>query len=848
MLTCDKFMVEYRINPIGLDNIKPRFSWQINSDIKENGQSAYRVIVSNNNEIVWDTKKKKSSQSILLEYDGKELNPFTKYDVNLEVWDRFGKNVQARSSFETGLMSPSNITAKWISYDGNYKEDASPVFKKTFRPSGEIKSARIYATALGIYEIEINGKRISDEYFAPGWTSYQTRLQYQTYDATNILKENNEIRAIVGNGWYKNFRALNSDSFAYGKRSAFLMEMHVEYMDNTKEILISDESWKWGTGEVRYSDLYNGEIIDKTYKEGSWQPVEIYDYKKNNIIAQECEPVRITKTLQAKQLIKTPKGEMVIDFGQNLTGYIRLKVKRNKGTKIIIKHAEVLDKEGNFYTENLRKAKATDTFICSGQEDIFMPHFTFHGFRYIQIDGMGEDFDINQFQACVLHSDIEETGSFECSHELVNQLQHNIQWGQRGNFLDIPTDCPQRDERLGWTGDVQVFARTSAYNMNVSLFMSKWLRDLAADQNKTGSVPHVIPNALGDKNDERCSAAWGDAAVIVPWTMYLCYGDKNILETQFDSMKAWVEYIRKQAGQSLLWKGGTHYGDWLGLDMEQFYMTNNGAGRTRGFTDMDYIATAFFAYSTELLAKAADVLGYEKDKVEYNKLHSQIIKAFQKEYVTPNGRLVSETQTGILLALMFNLVQQKHRKNLAGLLRKNIENHEIHMVAGFVGSSYMCPVLSEMGMHDMAGQLLLQKEYPSWLYPVTKGATTIWERWNGIKPDGEFATPEMNSFNHYAYGAIGDWMYRRLLGIDLIEPGYKKILIAPMPIKGIENARGELKTQYGKIGCNWIIEDGIFTVEAQIPFNCTAIVKLPGGESEQVGSGTHTFSQEYVIT
>ncbi len=843
MLKCEKVTVEFRQKPIGIDDCRPGFSWQAESDRKENGQTAYRIIVFGNNELVWDTKKTESSQSVLVEYGGRKLKPFTKYDVKLEIWDRFGESATACSRFETGFMSPTNITAEWISHDDNYEDDACPVFKKSFKPSGKIKSARIYATALGLYEIEINGERLSDEHFTPGWTSYENRLQYQTYDAAGFLKANNDIKVAVGNGWYKDFRALKKNRSAYGRRSAFLMELHVEYEDGTREILVTDDSWEWGTGEVRYSDLYNGETIDKTYEEKSWKPVKTYDYKKSHITAQECEPVRITRTLPARELINTPKGETVIDFGQNLTGYIKLKIKKEKETKIKIRHAEVLDQEGNFYTENLRKAKAEDTFICSGEEDVFMPHFTFHGFRYILVEGLGENPDISRFEACVLHSDIEETGSFECSDELVNQLQQNIQCGQRGNFLDVPTDCPQRDERLGWTGDAQVFARTAAYNMNVYLFMSKWLRDLAADQTGTGSVPYVIPNALGDKNDERCSAAWGDAAVIVPWTMYLCYGDKRVLERQFDSMKSWVEHIRKKAGKSMLWKGGTHFGDWLGLDMEQFYITNEGEGKTKGATDKDYIATAFFAYSTGLVAKSAEVLGYKKDEDEYKKLHSQIVKAFQKEYVTPNGRLASQTQTGILLALIFNLVEEKHRQGLAETLRDNIKAHGKHMVAGFVGASYMCPVLSQMGMHDVAGELLLQKEYPSWLYPVTKGATTIWERWNGIKPDGEFETPEMNSFNHYAYGAIGEWLYMKLLGIDLIEPAYKKILIAPMPVKGIESARGELNTQYGKIGCNWIIKEDIFTLEVQIPFNCIALIRLPGGSSHEVGSGGHVFSE-----
>jgi len=462
----------------------------------------------------------------------------------------------------------------------------------------------------------------------------------------------------------------------------------------------------------------------------------------------------------------------------------------------------------------------------------------------VMIEGVGKEIDISKIRACVLHTDMKETGTFSCSNDLVNQLQHNIQWGQRGNFLDIPTDCPQRDERLGWTGDAQVFASTAAYNFNTALFFTKWLKDLSADQGENGEVPYVVPDALIREDGKiPCSAAWGDAAVIIPWTMFRIYGDKRILENQYSSMKAWVDYLAKQAGDGYLWNNGSHFGDWLGLDMEQYYTYQKFSTRSAsGATDIHYIATAFFAYSTELLIKTAAELGKNDDLKKYKKQYKNIIRAFKNEYVTPNGRLVCETQTGMLLALKFNLVDEKQKDEIAKRLVTNIKHHNMQMVTGFVGASYLCPVLTEAGYHHIAGELLLQTKYPSWLYPVTKGATTIWERWNGIKPDGSFENPEMNSFNHYAYGAIGDWMYRKLLGISEIEPGYKVIKINPMPIKEIDYVEGTYETPYGMVSVKWKKEGESYIVDVTVPANTEAKIEFPSSKAGiTVGSGRYHF-------
>ena len=842
MLSITEILVEHRNSPIGLDLKRPRFTWKLISDGQNVKQESYQIIVSSSGTVFWDTGRIKSDQSVLIEYKGEDLSPMTVYTIEIKSWDNNGETAVRESNFETGLMG--NFRAVWITHDLPDDNEACPVFKKEFTCKKEIVSARIYSTALGIYDLEINGKRVSDEYFSPGWTSYNNRLQYQTYNVMDMLGTDNELKATIANGWYKGNLAYEGRKNIYGDKAALLLELHVTYSDDTKDIIMTDGSWMYATGEVRYSEIYHGETIDKTFEPDTWLYAQTYDHGKDMIIAQESEPVRITKRIPAVELITTPKGEKVIDFGQNLTGFVEFVCECDRGTELILKHAEVLDKDGNFYLENIRAAKATDRYITNGQIDIYRPRFTFHGFRYAMIEGNKNKIDLSRIRACVLHTDMKETGTFECSNELVNQLQHNIQWGQRGNFLDIPTDCPQRDERLGWTGDAQVFASTAAYNFDTALFFTKWLKDLAADQGENGEVPFVIPDAL-IRNDGKVpsSAAWGDAAVIVPWIVYKTYGDIKVIENQYKSMKAWVDYLASEAGHTYLWKNGSHFGDWLGLDMEQYFTFQRfSVDASTGSTDKHYIASAFFAYSTEILINAAEATGRHDDVRKYRKLHKNIVKAFQNEYMTPNGRLVCETQTGLLLALKFNLVDEKNKEAIADRLVKNIKRHNMQMVTGFVGASYLCPVLTETGHHDIAGQLLLQTKYPSWLYPVTKGATTIWERWNGIKPDGTFENPEMNSFNHYAYGAIGDWMYKKVLGISEIEPGYKKIKISPMPISGLEYAKGSYETPYGPVSVSWKREGDSFIIDVDIPVNTEAMIEFPSSRpGVNVGSGKYHF-------
>jgi len=826
--------IEYRSNPLGLDVAKPRFTWLLESDKSNTAQREYSLVVEKNENIIWSSGAVSSDSSVLVEYDGISLEPCTRYTVGLTVVDNHGEKAEFDTWFETGLLVQSNFKANWITHCYEDSTENCPVYAKKFTPKGKIKSARVYASALGIYMMDLNGVQIGEDYFSPGWTSYKNRIQYQTYDITDLIKNENFIEVNTANGWYAGVFGFDGSKEHYGNRTAIWAQIELAYDDGSKEIVVTDESWKCGTAKTRYAEIYHGEIIDNNRKFIADGNAAIYEYPIDVLVSQECEPVRIIENLEPKEYITTPSGEAVIDFGQNLTGFVGVHIKGVKGQEVVVYHAEVLDKHGNFYTENLRAAKATDKFICNGEgEEVFRPRFTFHGFRYIKVEGI--EIEKCKFTACVTHTDMDDTGYFECSNEMVNRLWSNIKWGQRGNFLDIPTDCPQRDERLGWTGDAQVFADTASLIYNTSLFFTKWLRDLKTEQTEEHGVPHVIPNIMSSSDG---AAAWGDAATIIPWSLYQSFGDKRILIEQYESMKGWVEYIRSKAGGKHLWQSGHQYGDWVALDIANDFAVN---GERVGATDAYLIATAFYAYSTELLIKVADVLGYKEDSLKYNKLYANIVDAFRKEYITENGRLVSETQTGCILALHFNLAQNEHRPRILESLVLNLKKRNNHLSTGFVGTPYICHTLSDNGAHDLAGVIFLKKDYPSWLYCIKMGATTIWERWNSINADGNFDESGMNSFNHYAYGSVGAWMIQKLAGINIIKPGYKVSRIAPMPIKGIDSVKARVKTPYGELSCEWACKEGVMKAKIVIPTNTTAVIEMPGQEKMSVGSGVYNF-------
>ena len=842
----DHLHCENLVNPLSVDVQQPRLSWQLVSDKRNTTQLAYEIKVTNDNKEVWESGKVVSDSSVNVVYKGKPLASGAKYIWQVRVWDK-ENNISQWSEpamFQMGLLSNEDWKAKWI--EAGFPEDtiARPpqLFRKEFSISKKIKSATIYITAHGLYEGYINGKRIGDAYLTPGWTSYTKRLQYQAYDVTDLLNKGaNAIGVTIADGWYRGFFTWDYRKNIYGNKLGLLAQLDITYSDGSKVLIVSDDSWRSSTGSFISAEIYDGVMIDgrkeKTgwfnagYNDQSWSKTVIGNYTFANLIATENESIKAHEEFKAVKVITTPKGEKVIDFGQNLVGWVKVNIKGNAGDTITIHHAEVLDKEGNFYTDNLRKAKETDRYILSGKgEEEFEPRFTFHGFRYIKVEGINGELNPKNFIAVALYSDMAPTGTFSCSNDLVNQLQHNIQWGQRGNFLDIPTDCPQRDERMGWTGDAEVFSRTASYNFNVNNFFYKWMKDVAADQYEDGSVPYVIPNMRG--NDRGGATGWADVATIIPWNMYLAYGNKKILEQQFPSMKAWVEYMHHQSKNDL-WNTGAHFGDWL------FYSPPDDNGGRAAVTDKYFIAQCFYAHSTQLLINAAKVLGKEEDVSTYNSLLKKIKAAFLKEYVTPNGRLTSGTQTAYVLALNFDMLPDSIRTEAAQRLVENIKSYNNHLTTGFLGTPFLCHVLTRFGFDSIAYKLLLQDTYPSWLYPVKMGATTIWERWNGIAPDGSFAPASMNSFNHYSYGAIGDWLYRVVAGIDTYQdnPGYKHSFIKPHVGGNLSYANADLETLYGKISSHWKVADNKFYLDVVIPVNTQCDVYLP---TSSVGNVTES--------
>lgn len=843
-------LTENMTDPVGIDAAHPRFSWQLLSDIRNTSQAAYELRISEGTKPVWNTGRVNSGQSVHIVYAGDALKSGTDYTWQVRVWDNRGKRSawSPTAIFRTGLMDRNGWKASWI--EPGYAEDSvmrpSPMMRKEFTVNGKIARATAYITAHGIYEAELNGKRIGDAFLTPGWTSYGKRLQYQAYDVTPLVRNGrNAIGVMLGSGWYRgNIGFRNSVNF-YGSDIALLCQIDITLSDGSTQSIISDGSWKSSTGAVRYSEIYHGEIYDARlekkgwtipgYDESGWDGVKVAMHDFDVLTATQNEPVKKHETFVPVKIFQTPAGDQVIDFGQNLVGWVQMRVRGNAGDSVILSHAEVLDRDGNFYTANLRSAKARDIYVLKGVgEEFFEPRFTWHGFRYLKVEGYPGRLRTEDFTAVALYSAMKPTGSFTTSDSLINRLQHNIQWGQKGNFLDVPTDCPQRDERLGWTGDAQAFSRTAAFNMNVNSFFAKWLKDLEADQVE-GKVPHVVPNILGPGSVN--STGWSDVATIAPWNMYLVYGDRQLLEQQYGSMKAYVESIRRTAVDDL-WNTGFHYGDWL------FYRPDDDNSGMAAVTDRYLIAQCFYTHSVQLLVNAAHVLGKTDDADSYSKLLGRIKDAFMKEYVTPGGRLVSGTQTAYVLALNFDMLPEELRGQAADRLVANVKSYG-HLTTGFLGTPYLCHVLSRFDHTDIAYDLLLRKKYPSWLYPVTMGATTIWERWDGQKPDGTFQTPGMNSFNHYAYGAIGDWMYRVMAGLDTREegPGYRQSVIRPQPGGGLSHVSASLDTYYGKLSSAWTAEGEKFTLEVEIPANTTSTVYIPATDQAKILEGGRPITQ-----
>jgi alpha-L-rhamnosidase len=841
-LTC-----EYRTNPLGIDVLQPRLSWQLESDRRGTRQAAYRILVAasesalSSDSMLWDSGKVTSNQSIHVPYGGPGLVSGQRAYWKVLVWDEAGREAESTGAWwEMGLLKRADWQGEWIGapFSGGPRTTSpAPYLRKEFGVTKQIVSARLYATALGLYECYLNGLRVGDALLTPGWTDYNKRIQYQVYDVTDLIRSGtNACGAILGDGWSVGHIAWVGRQ-RYTDRPQLLAQIVLTYSDASKEIIATDNSWKVTQGPILESDMLMGESYDARreltdwynpgYDDVSWWPAEVFADHGAALVATNGPSVKRQEELRPVNISEIPdfvNRRWILDLGQNMVGWVRLRVCGEKGTTVSIRYAEVLNADGTLYTANLRTARNTDYYtLKGGGEEVWEPHFLFHGFRYVELLGFPGIPTEKTVTGIVIHSDIPSSGTFECSDPLINQLQHNIVWGQKGNFVDVPTDCPQRDERLGWTGDAQVFVRTAAFNMNVASFFTKWTRDLEDAQFPDGAYPAVAPNpsawSIGDGGP-----AWADAGVICPWTIYQCYGDTRLLEARYASMQRFIEFLSQTSQNGLRcyaeYTGWHGFGDWLALD---------GSDGREGGTSKELIGTAFFAYSSHLLAKIAHILGKDEDAKRYDNLSKQAREAFVKRFVLPDGTLKGGTQTSYVLALHFDLLPVELRSIAAAELVRNIGQRDNHLSTGFVGTPYLNRVLSDMGHLDIAYALLKQTTWPSWLYSVTQGATTIWERWDGWTHDKGFQDQTMNSFNHYAYGAVGAWMYAVIGGIDLDpeQPGYKHIIMRPRPGGGLTYAKTGLHSMYGLIRSEWTLENNNFEWRITVPANTTATVYVP---------------------
>jgi alpha-L-rhamnosidase len=884
MTSITQLKCEYRSNPLGIDITTPRLSWQMQSERRGAHQTAYRILAAGDPDRLragradlWDTGKIETDQSLHIPYAGQKLASRQRVHWRVTVWDEIG---QASASdlawFEIGLLQRSDWQGEWIGAaltGGPRTTVPAPFLRKPFQLEGRVKTARLYVAALGLYECSINGQPVGDDVFTPGWTDYRKRVQYQVYDVTNLLCEGeNVIGAILGDGWAVGYVAWHSRQ-QYFDRPRLLAQMEITLTDGRTFIIATDRTWKHQFGPLLENDLLMGEAYDARleltgwdtpgFDDRRWLGVELFADPGMLLVATNGPTVRRMNELKPisdpvdKSDVQTKR--FIFDLGQNMVGRVRFRGSAPAGTTVTLRFAEVLNPDGSLYTANLRTARATDYYTFKGEaEETWEPKFTFHGFRYVELVGYPGPVTCDTITGIILHSEMTPTGHFECSEPLLNQLQSNIVWGQKGNFVDIPTDCPQRDERLGWTGDIQVFARTAAFNFDVAGFMTRWTQDVADAQNEEGSIPPVVPSVESSFMSDG-GPAWSDAVVICPWTIYLCYGDQRILENNYGVMSKFMQFIIEDSPGYIRcapeYEGWPGFGDWLSINAN---------------TPRDLIGTAFLAYDADLMARIATVLEKKADAGRYRRLFAKVKDAFAARYLVGsklplaaappsevrqrmdradaisrgnlkavdygpvasqvfNADLFTPTQTAYVLALHFDLLPKELRPLAVAELVADIERRDMHLSTGFVGAPYLPHVLSDNGRLDIAYALLNQKTWPSWLYPVTQGATTIWERWDGWTEENGLQDPGMNSFNHYAYGSIGAWLYNTIAGIELdpARPGYKHIILRPQPGGGLTHACGRLKTLYGELISQWTFEKDTFDWTVVIPPNTTASVYLP---------------------
>ena len=827
--------INHLINPLGFELSNPTLSYVV-SDTEGTRQEKARILVAGDpafTELVHD-----SGENTEIRNTGyllpSVLLPETKYYWKVQVWADNGDFAESETAwFETAKSD--GFSAEWIT--PALPKEVQAVLMKTFRITKPVAKARFYGVGLGLYELYLNREKQGDECLLPGFCDYDAWIPYQTFDVS-LQEGENLLEIALADGWYKGWYGLIKKEENYGDRLAAIGELKIWYEDGSVETIPTDTTWKARKNQVCYSGIYPGEIYDTTLDVSELFDTETIDLGKERLCPRLNPPITIHEHIRPIEVIHTPAGETVLDMGQNMVGWLSFKSSLPAGSRLYLQFGEVLQ-NGNFYNDNLRTAKAEFTYISDGQEREVRQHFTFYGFRFVKITGWSGEPSLDDFTGLVIHSEMEELGHIETSDPLINQLFHNAWWGMKGNFLDVPTDCPQRDERYGWTGDAQIFSGTACFNMDTYAFYTKFGKDLYEEQKKlNGSVPDVVPVA---NNPGDASTAWGDAATIIPWNVYLHSGDPGILIRQYDSMKAWVDYMRSEDqkyGNNYLWQSGFHYGDWLALD-------GNYPGGVYGATEPFLICSGYYYYSANIVAKTARILGKAEDAAYYEDLVAKIKDAFAKEYFTPSGRLAVNTMTAHVVALFMDLTPdyalEKTRQGLFEQLRKN----RYHLNTGFVGTPYLCRVLSDNGMNDMAYQLLMEKGYPSWLYQITMGATTVWERWNSLLPDGSISGTGMNSLNHYSYGSIVEWMYRDMLGIVPLEekPGFKSFCIAPKPNYRIQWAKGNVRTMAGTIESSWEIRGKELSIHITVPFDAKAYICLPDAPLSEIEKQTSGYDR-----
>ncbi|MDE7313169.1 MAG: glycoside hydrolase family 78 protein [Eubacterium sp.] len=838
MLKIQGIKINHLTKPKGIKG-DIRAGWEICSDRTGVSQSGYQLQISEQpdfGEVLYDSGKMESAESanvIVKDFCWKSL---TRYFLRVRIWDHYGEeSAWNGTEFLSALQDAGEWRAVFITAESNEDKKEAPgtAVRKEFHVQKPVREAFLVSTAHGLYQAFINGKRIGCDELTPGWTSYKKRLLYQSYDITGMLRQGgNAIGVLLGAGWYKGDISYQRSHNFYGDFAAFAGQIVIRYEDGSEEAIPTDADWKGAYSAVTHADLFDGESYDARleqcgwkepgFDESGWSGVRVVKQTGETLIPQQGCTVRVKEKKAVKDLIVTPQGDTVLDFGQNLAGWVHFRVKGKRGDVVELNCFEILDAQGNVYTENLRTAKQTIRYICRGdEEEEFTPHFTYQGFRYARVKQYPGVVEKDNFEALVLYSDMEQIGTFRCSNPLLNQLQSNICWGMKGNSVDIPTDCPQRDERLGWTGDAQIFGQTAGYLMDTTEFYRKWLCDVAADQKPDGGVPNVVPDVLPDFEGKSAygASAWGDVAVILPWHIYQETGDVSIILQQYESMKAWVDFLTKNA-QSEKEIFEMQFGDWVALDAEE--------GSYHGATPDKLACFAYYAYVSGIFAKMAKAAGNTKDAKTYQVVHEKAKGRFQERYFREDGTMTVQTQTAHIVALFFDLVPENGIDTVVQGLLKLLNKYDGHLTTGFIGTPYFLHALSRNGCLKEAYELLLKEDFPSWLYQVKQGATTVWEHWDGLKPDGSMWSADMNSFNHYAYGAVGQWLYEVCAGLRMDErhPGWKHFYVEPHPGGGLTFAEAAHRTVYGQIRVKWELRDDEMLCQVKIPHNTSADIIL----------------------